>query len=70
MAGPDEPEGEVRGGGAVTSAGKVAPQTTVTCQQDCQRSSLLIAMGYVHWTAYCPNCSTQHFMFICPLPLP
>ena len=30
VAGPDEPEGEVRGGGEVAGAGEVSPQTTVT----------------------------------------
>ena len=30
VARPDEPEGEVRGGGEVAGAGEVSPQTTVT----------------------------------------
>ena len=30
VAGPHEPEGEVRGGGEVAGAGEMSPQTTVT----------------------------------------
>ena len=45
MAGPDEPEGEVRGGGGVTGAGEVAPQTTVTYSNyenyNCQLSAAI-----------------------------